>query len=809
MKNEIVTACYQFITALLNGTCQGVLLTVLVAGCLRLLGRTNAATRHAVWFGTLLLVAVLIPANWLCERLETARNANVAHPTDTGSLSASPDAVTAEQYDVAEAAPPPDTGDLDSAPRNHGLERPDQSLEQPSAALEDAFSLDQNTATEKPAGTSILAALDSAIVDQSAANERAGVFSALVPTIKSVAKRLVTPVSWRVAAELSRALVLGIPLLWLAIAGAKSALLFRQILHMRGLKRASELPTPELAALFNSLRRDMRVSRDVALKRSREHRSAVVLGFFSPVILLPGDVGFNEAEHVLRHELAHVCRRDDWANLLQHFIGAALFFHPAIYWMSKRISLEREIACDDQVLQSTRPRAYALLLAELAGRLQPSVLAPAISTNQSQLKQRIDMILNPNRNTSPGLAKARLGLLASVAATVAAAAIYSAPRVIFAQSAESAAPAAPTPRASPASEESAPALAAVPGEAAAAASSGESAAWPATPESPVAAGPKFKPGTAIVVKPPRYVAQAPVSVQPVPSIAPAPPVAAIAPVPALPGVTPAPAVAPVPPAPRAFIIAGADANGPDQPGQPPRAPRRGRDSSIEDRLDRLEKMVESLVAQQKNKFGPFDYYSKALPGEKGWTFDRKSDGAQNFSYKWDLMQPELEKNRAELEQRRADLEKRAAELEQQRSALGSKDKAKLKDLAEQQAKMAQEQAKMARDAEQMVRDAQRAARDGQQRRVQSSRAGARQELESLHRQHETLQRQMEKLERQIEKLEREQERSGDEQDNEQQEQDPTSGKGAQRSNYKNTACSDNVQMLQRFELPVAADVRRL
>ena len=70
------------------------------------------------------------------------------------------------------------------------------------------------------------------------------------------------------------------------------------------------------------------------------------------------------------HELAHVRRRDDWTNLVQHCINALFFFHPAIWWVSKRISLEREIACDDQVLHSTRrPRAYALLLADLATRM--------------------------------------------------------------------------------------------------------------------------------------------------------------------------------------------------------------------------------------------------------------------------------------------------------------------------------------------------------------------------------------------------------------------------------------------------------
>src|SRR5580765_4260433 len=68
MKNEILTACYQLVAAAVNGTYQGILITVLVAASLRMLRRTNAATRYAVWFGTLLLLALIIPAHCLRSR---------------------------------------------------------------------------------------------------------------------------------------------------------------------------------------------------------------------------------------------------------------------------------------------------------------------------------------------------------------------------------------------------------------------------------------------------------------------------------------------------------------------------------------------------------------------------------------------------------------------------------------------------------------------------------------------------------------------------------------------------------------------
>jgi beta-lactamase regulating signal transducer with metallopeptidase domain len=818
MKNEIITACYELITALINGACQGIVVTLLVAAGLRFLGRTNAATRHAVWFATLLLLALIIPAHWLRERRDAACLAAVVQAADSTVTSIPPMAVSTSTDDALETAQ-----DLDvyfaPLPQNSGAACFDLRGE-PSAALYAASGGHQKTPIEEPARLSIPAAIDADVVTQAEANEAQPEFlAALKEKVKSAGERFMSPVSRRYAAEIPLPLALGIPLIWLVVAGGKVSILFRQMLRIRRLKRNSALPSPELDALFHLLREKLHVRREVTLKVSQDHKSAIVLGFLKPAILLPADTGRGEAEHILGHELAHVRRRDDWANLVQQFIKAAFFFHPAICWISKRISLEREIACDDEVLRSTRrPRAYALLLADLAGRLHSSILAPGVLANQSQLKQRIDMILNPNRNTSPGLAKARLGLLASVAAAVAVAAIYSAPRVVFAQSAAATAPVAPTPpvEATVASEDAAPAAAAaLPDEPVVSTSSGAGAAWAAAPEPPVAPGPKYKPGAALIANPPAFTPQGPVLVHPIPPIAPVPAVPSTTPAPGVVAVSPAPAVAVVTPAPRAFIIAGADSGGLDQPGQPPRASRRGRDASLEERLDRLEKMVESLVAQQKNKPEQFEYHMKG-PGGQGWTLDRKSDGANNYLYKWDLKQPELEKRQAELDSRRAELEKKMAELQKQNPELGPKDKAKLKELADQQAKMAAEQAKMARDAEQMARDAQRAARNAQQRGARAWRDGARQQLDAMRRQRETLQKEMEKLDRQIEKLERDQARSEDEQDNELDESDSRDEKPAQRSSsgdpdtVSNNDCSGKQPAVQIDILPrVAVGVRGL
>ena len=734
MKNEILTACYQLVAAAVNGTYQGILITVLVAASLRMLRRTNAATRSAVWFGTLLLLALIIPAHCLRSRWDVdARPAAFETSVSAQALQSGADAMRLQPSFLPHESSG-DTGYLTA-----GAPSPENDLGDYVAGQRFprvATGAETNSQSDEPANAIVLALLQAADSNQAEPTPEPGFVPGIKQKLSWLGERIVTPFpSWKVAPKTPLFVALIFPMAWLVIAGAKLSLLIWQLFRIRNLKLNSTAPRPELNALFLSLRENLDVRRNVTLKVSMDHRSPVVLGFFKPVILLPADAGLEGSEHILRHELAHVRRRDDWANLVQHCIKALFFFHPAIGWVSKRISLEREIACDDQVLNSTRrPKAYALLLADLAGRIQPTVLAPGVSTNQSQLKQRIDMILNSNRNTSPRLAKGRLGLLGTTAALLAVAAIYSAPRLIFAQSAPAPAavpqleaPSAASASAAPAPEFAAPALS----------SDAPSALAPAPA---VPAGPKFKPGTEIS-------ADVPSPIAPRPSIA-------------ILTVPPVASVTMTPPVPVAPMVALADPF--PQPGQPGtlRPPHRpGRDSSLEDRLDRLEKMVESLVAQQqKNKF---ELSLKPPPG--AMKLDRKD--FPKSGNQWEHAQAEYAQKMAEFELKRADADKRLAELDKLKTWKDQKGPEKIKELAEKQAKMAVDQAKV---AEQAAREAQRAGRDAQRGRIpHKMRDGSHQELEALHKQHEMLEKQMEKLDRQIEKLEREQEQFEQEENDEQ------------------------------------------
>jgi HEAT repeat protein len=136
-----------------------------------------------------------------------------------------------------------------------------------------------------------------------------------------------------------------------------------------------------------------------------------VVGVLRPMILIPVSVSTGltllQLELLLRHELAHICRYDHLVNILQRLVEALLFFHPAVWWVSRRIRIEREHCCDDLVLAAGgEAMAYAESLVHMAelGRAQAEgqAFASALSAaggrdgrpdRPSQLRRRILRIL--------------------------------------------------------------------------------------------------------------------------------------------------------------------------------------------------------------------------------------------------------------------------------------------------------------------------------------------------------------------------------------------------------------------------------
>ena len=95
-----------------------------------------------------------------------------------------------------------------------------------------------------------------------------------------------------------------------------------------------------------------------------------VIGWLRPVVLMPtsalAGMGPQQLEAILAHELAHIRRHDYLVNLLQTLVETLLFYHPAVWWLSRRIRIERENCCDDLAVSLCGdPYTYAKALADL------------------------------------------------------------------------------------------------------------------------------------------------------------------------------------------------------------------------------------------------------------------------------------------------------------------------------------------------------------------------------------------------------------------------------------------------------------
>lgn len=99
---------------------------------------------------------------------------------------------------------------------------------------------------------------------------------------------------------------------------------------------------------------------------------------------------------LLAHELVHIHRHDYLVNLLQTTVDTLLFYHPAVWWVSRRIRIERENCCDDLAAQLCGDRlTYARALIDLE-QIRAAGPAFAMSARGGSLMERIQRLLLPN-----------------------------------------------------------------------------------------------------------------------------------------------------------------------------------------------------------------------------------------------------------------------------------------------------------------------------------------------------------------------------------------------------------------------------
>jgi beta-lactamase regulating signal transducer with metallopeptidase domain len=213
-----------------------------------------------------------------------------------------------------------------------------------------------------------------------------------------------------------------IALLWLIgvmVLALRLALGWGGLVRMR--RRWVDLEGEDWQRLLNSLSTRLGLTRPVRLMQSARATAPLVVGWLRPVILLPMSALSGLAPEllaaVLAHELAHIRRYDYLVNLVQTLAETLFFYHPAVWWVSRRIRIEREHCCDDIAAVATGSVAqYARALAELE-HLRAGVPNPAVAAVGGSVSDRLARFAGarPHRGMFWGSGVVAISLLLAIA----------------------------------------------------------------------------------------------------------------------------------------------------------------------------------------------------------------------------------------------------------------------------------------------------------------------------------------------------------------------------------------------------------
>ncbi|MGZ4815811.1 MAG: M56 family metallopeptidase, partial [Terriglobales bacterium] len=168
------------------------------------------------------------------------------------------------------------------------------------------------------------------------------------------------------------------------------------LLLERERRKRSTVVSPQILEICYNLQDQLGLDRAIEYCECAWLQAPAVIGWFRPIVFLPVSAltGLSEdqLQAVIAHELAHIQRFDPFVNVFQVCVETLLFYHPAVWWLNKRIRAEREHCCDDVAVTlcgNAVEYARALTLME-EWRSAPVF---AMAANRGPLTERIVRVL--------------------------------------------------------------------------------------------------------------------------------------------------------------------------------------------------------------------------------------------------------------------------------------------------------------------------------------------------------------------------------------------------------------------------------
>lgn len=158
------------------------------------------------------------------------------------------------------------------------------------------------------------------------------------------------------------------------------------------------------ALIFEQVKKDLSIRQKVKIIISKNISEVAVLGTCKPVIVLPEhlveEMTDAELESIFKHELIHVKRFDNLVNSLHKLICSLFWFNPAVWIIGQKLLLERELSCDETVLESgnlSKDYATGLLkVCKFCLGWKNKHFSYALSSN---LQRRIEIVMSNSNNS--------------------------------------------------------------------------------------------------------------------------------------------------------------------------------------------------------------------------------------------------------------------------------------------------------------------------------------------------------------------------------------------------------------------------
>jgi bla regulator protein blaR1 len=132
---------------------------------------------------------------------------------------------------------------------------------------------------------------------------------------------------------------------------------------------------------------------------SRASLEPGIFGIARPVLVWPEGISARlddaHVEAILAHEVGHVRRRDNLFAAIHMLVEAIFWFHPLVWFLGTRLVEEREVACDEEVLElGSERQVYAESILKICEFCVGSPLACVSGVTGADLKKRIVRIMS-------------------------------------------------------------------------------------------------------------------------------------------------------------------------------------------------------------------------------------------------------------------------------------------------------------------------------------------------------------------------------------------------------------------------------